>query len=190
MRVGLFALVVLFSVCAFGLRPAGLVVRWNPDDTGVSAPNLHFLSGKQLDRLHDGATVPFDFQLTLFAQTSNEPLRRMLDRFAISYDLWEEKFSVTRTRAPRKSVSHLSAAAAETWCVDNMLMPSPELPAGRDLWLRLEVRSVEPRDFTPALSDGPISLATLIEIFSRPSVARQQQWTLDSAQFRVSDFTR
>ena len=42
-----------------------LTVTWDGDDLHVAAPQLHFLAGKPLDRLKDGASVVFLTQLTL-----------------------------------------------------------------------------------------------------------------------------
>ena len=64
----------------------------------VTAPSLHFLTGKSLSRLHDGAAVPFDFQLIITAGSKNNVVARSLERFTVSYDVWEEKFSVVRVR--------------------------------------------------------------------------------------------
>ncbi len=43
--------------------------------------------------------------------------------FALSYDLWEERFAVTTVDARAQSVSHLALAAAEAWCVEQLVIP-------------------------------------------------------------------
>ena len=72
-------------------------------------PTCIFLPDQSLQRLHDGAVVPFDFQLTIAAGAKNNVVTRALERFTVSYDVWQEKFSVTRLRDFRKSSLNLSA---------------------------------------------------------------------------------
>ena len=42
--------------------------------------------------------MPFDFQLTLWVGTRASVFDRTLQRFVVSYDLWEEKFSIVKQR--------------------------------------------------------------------------------------------
>jgi hypothetical protein len=84
------------AVPLFRARAADSInVTYDGDNLHVSAPALHFLAGKPLDRLKDASTVVFLSQLTLFAGNRDAPFRKVPDRFVVSYDLWEEKFSVT-----------------------------------------------------------------------------------------------
>ena len=139
-----------------------------------------------MSRLHDGAAVPFDFQLTIVAAGSkNNVVARALERFTISYDVWEEKFSVVRERDFRRSSMRLSAASAESWCLDNVVIPASALPAGQQLAARLEIRSAESKE--PLAASSGINLATLIEIFSRPSRPQQDRWSVESAPFQLAD---
>lgn len=152
----------------------------------VTAPGLHFLTGKSLSRLHDGAAVPFDFQLTITAGTKNNVVARSLERFMVSYDVWEEKFSVVRVRDFRRSGMRLSASGAESWCLDNIFVPAANLPTDRQLWARLEVRAAESKEPLGTLPDSGLTLATLIEIFSRPTRPQQDRWSLDSEPFQLA----
>ena len=45
-----------------------------------------------------------------------------MDRFTVSYDVWEEKFSVVRVSDFRRSLMLLSASSAESWCLDNIVI--------------------------------------------------------------------
>jgi len=164
------------------------VVRMQ-DDLKVAAPKLHFLSGKPLERLHNAMAVPFDFQLTLFNGSRDTPYRRSAERFVVSYDIWDEQFSVTRMRSPRKTVMGLaSAASAETWCLDNLLISPAGVPGTNKLWLRLEIRAEDPRDVASVLGgDQGISLSGLVELFSRPPGNAQERWAVDSDPFRLSE---
>jgi hypothetical protein len=175
-----------FELVALAVATQDLVPRRVSDELRVSAPRLHFLTGRSLQRLHDGVSVPFDFQLSVSAGTPGNVAERALDRFVVSYDLWEEKFSVVRPRSVRKSSPRLSASAAESWCLDNLFIPMARLPLDRDLWARLEIRSSEPMQGS-LLDDPSLSLTTLIEVFSRPTRAQQEHWAVDSPPFRLAD---
>jgi len=187
------ALSALFvsPVFAITVAPVELQVHGNPDELTVSSPRFHFLTGKALDRLHDGLSVPFDAQLSLVQATAQaSPLQRAFNRFVVSYDLWEEKFSVTSLRDPRTSASHLTASAAEMWCMESLRLPLAGVNSTANLRLRLELRSAETKDSNPLLADAGISLTGLIEIFSRPPRSQQQKWTLESAPFHLLDFKK
>ena len=63
----------------------------------VSLPHIDFLKGKPLDRLKDGASVAFIGQVTITTSPNSLiPIARSVARFALSYDIWEERFSVTK----------------------------------------------------------------------------------------------
>jgi hypothetical protein len=181
------AAMVCLELLALSVPSDQLFVRRASAEIHVTAPRLHFLTQQSLQRLHDGAVVPFDFQLTIAAGSKNTVVTRALERFTISYDVWQEKFAVTRLRDFRKSSLNLSANAAETWCLDNIFVPASGVPADRELWARLEVRSVDARPQASAARDSSISLATLIEIFSRNPRPQQEHWSLESPAFHLSD---
>ena len=158
---------VAASAACLCLLAQDLVLRRSTDQVRVSAPRLHFLTGKPLERMRNGASVTYDMQLTVYAENRLSVLRRGFERFVVSYDLWEEKFSATRMHSARTSASHLTADAAESWCLDNLSIPVAGLPLDKPVYLRLEVRAQEPRDRRPSEDDEGISLARLIDIFSK-----------------------
>lgn len=181
------AIVILFlslELCALTVPAPSLIPHQTSGDVHVTAPALHFLSGKTLSRLHDGLAVPFDFQLIITSGSKDNVVARALERFTVSYDVIQEKFSVVRVRDFRRSGLRVSAAGAESWCLDNIFIPAANLPVG-PLWAHLEIRSVETRQASSELSG--INLATLIELFSRPSRPQQDHWSLDSAPFQLAD---
>ena len=182
----LLALISL-GVRAMSVSNEELVPRRSGDYIRVIAPRLHFLTGKSLQRLHDGAIVPFDFQLSVASGAKSNVVERTFERFTVSYDVWEEKFSVVRPRDFRKSASNLSANAAESWCLENLLARASTL-GGRELWARLEIRSAEPKEPSSfPYADPGISITTLIGIFSRPPRPAQDHWAFESAAFRLAD---
>ena len=167
-----------------------LSVAWDGDDLHVAAPQLHFLAGKPLDRLRDGAAVVFLTQLTLTTDNFTTSLRRTPERFVFSYDLWEEKFSVTKLGEGQRTVAHLSATAAEAWCLDNVAISATGLPQDRPFWLRFELRAAEPKDEAAVIGESGLNLTRLIEIFSRRPRDQQPQWTADAGPLRLGDLKR
>lgn len=179
------ALFLSLELAAMTVSSQGLLPRRIGSDIHVSAPAIHFITGKSLSRLHDGAVVPFDFQLIVAVGSKNNVVARALERFTISYDVWQEKFSVTRVSDFHRSPMRLSASSAESWCLDNIVVPAAGLPSGQTLWARLEIRSVESKE--PLAANSGINLATLIEIFSRPTRPEQDRWSVESAPFQLAD---
>ncbi len=171
-----------------------LLVNWQGERLHITAPQLHFLTGKPLERLRSGASVIFDFSLSL-STNSNLKLRdRSVERYAISYDLWEEKFSVKQLRTARKPSSLLSATAAEAWCVENLSVAANGVSADEPIWLRLEVRGGDAKEaplFGPRnIGESGISLTSLIEIFSRPAAVTQFRVTADAGPLKLSAVRR
>jgi hypothetical protein len=172
-----------------------LILSWHENRIEFTAPRLHFLAGKPLQALHDGAPVPFDFQITMWSGSRNHVFRRTADRFVVSYDLWEEKFSVVRLQSPRKMISHLTATRAEAWCLEQMPLDIAGVSDFEPLWARLEIRAQNAKEPAPifgrgSLNDSGISLTSLIEIFSRPAQAQQSHWTVDTGPLTLDDVKR
>jgi len=181
------AALLCVGLAAMTVSSDDLFARRSLNDLHVVAPRLHFLTGKTLQRLRDGAVAPFDFQLTISAGSKNNVIARAVERFVVSYDVWQEKFAVVRMSDYRKWGMNASASAVETWCVDNIFVPALKLPAGEQLWARLEVRSVDQKSPLSAVSDNGISIVSLVELFSRPPRQQQDRWTLETAAFHLDD---
>lgn len=171
-----------------------LHVRLDNDALRISLPNLDFLSGKPLERLKDGASVSFIGQLTVATSPNSlKPAARSVARFALSYDIWEERFSITKIGpAPdtRRSTSHLSAQAAQVWCLDNLTLDRSQLNsavAGTDFWVQLDLRAEDPRDQPGIIGEPGINITRLIEIFGRPARGSQPRWLFNSGPFRLLD---
>lgn len=189
-RVPIVFAVGAAQLLALSIASTNLAVRWDRDRLAVSAPQLHFLTGKALNRLRDGASVAYDAQLSLLALAQPAPLQRDVDRFVVSYDLWEEKFAVTRLGIPNSSASHLSAEGVETWCIESLGLWPKGVDPGQIVRMRLELRAEDPRELTLLPADSGISLSGLIEIFSRPAHTQQQRWLVESNPFRIRDFRK
>jgi hypothetical protein len=180
-----------------------LVVHSQDDELRIVAPRLHFLTGASLDRLKNGAAVPYDFQLSLSLDSRTNLFDRAVERIAVSYDLWEEKYSATRLSASstlrgavsrrsheHRSASHLTALGVENWCIDSLAVSTSDIGPSQSLWVRLEVRSVDPKDTPPLFGDSGVSLNRLIDLFSHPPRTGQQRWTLEAGPLRLSDIRK
>ncbi|MCZ2147922.1 MAG: hypothetical protein LC126_09090 [Bryobacterales bacterium] len=157
---------------------------WDGRNLRIKAPKLHFLTGKPLENLGNGRAVPFDFHLSL-ASGGVAP-RRVVERFVISYDLWEEKYAVTRLER-RKEQSNLPREEAESWCLENLALSTEGLSPDRLVTVQLEIRAADARNSPPLLGEPGISLTALLEIFSRPARPQQAKWNLQEGPLRLSD---
>src|SRR5436305_303928 len=127
------------GVAVSGLRAAEtLDVAFDGDTLRVNAPELHFLTGKSLERLKDGATVTFLSQLTVFSDQQGTVFRRTPERLVVSYDLWEKTFSVTIPGGGKRSIARVSAAHAESWCLENLAVSALGMAPDRRFWLRFD----------------------------------------------------
>jgi hypothetical protein len=169
------------------LSASALQPRLDGDILHVSAPQFRFLTGKALERLKDGATVNFTSQLLLFIDSKGANPRRTFDRFTVSYDLWEEKFSVVKRGNPPRSVSRLSATSAENWCVESLSISVAGIGRERQIWLRLEFRAEDPKDEIPVVGEPGINLTRLVEIFSRPPRTQEASAAVEAGPFRLVD---
>jgi hypothetical protein len=161
-----------------------LTVERRGNQLHVAAPQLHFLEGKPLERLNNGASVTYTLALTLTAGSSATV--RQQERFILSYDLWEEKFSVVQAGSPGRSASHLTAAAAESWCLDSLQLPLPVLSPEKSFTVKLECSYVDSESASGESSSG-LTLAGLIEVFSRKKREEPLHWEALSGPLRLMD---
>jgi hypothetical protein len=189
---GLVWLVTLAFIASPAMRLSAqtLTVTTSGDALHLQAPGFGFIHGEALDRLRSGRSLRFDFDLTALTRPGGAILRQIRQSFTLSYDLWEERFAVTRLGAPSRSVSHLTSMSAEAWCLDQLTLPVSALGRlGRDtpFWIRLEYRVVD-RDRPPDADAGAgFTLRSLIELLSRRPTPDELRGTVDAGPFRLSD---
>jgi hypothetical protein len=173
---------------ALAMVTEDLILRHRNNRLEFAAPHTDILTGQPLARLRNAAEVPFLIKTTLWSGNKNHVFTSAVDRFMVSFDLWEQTFSVVKVAAPRKTASHLTATAVRDWCVSQMSLDTTGLTGTEPLWARLEIRAEDPpRDGSllgDSVNSSGISLTTLIEIFGRPAGA-QPHWTLDYPQFTL-----
>jgi hypothetical protein len=176
------------------LRAQDLAVHLDGDYLRVSLPHIDFLQGKPLNRLKDGGSVAFIGLVTITSTpTSLTPIARSGARFALSYDILEEKFSVTKigqTPDSRRSLSHLSAQQAELWCLDNLGIDRSELPGDRPFYVNLDLRVEDPRDQLGIIGDSGISITRMIDFLGRTGRGSQPHWLKSSGPYRLDDLKK
>jgi hypothetical protein len=179
----LLALTVAALAVASGIAPLesdGVVL--------AKFEGFRFIEGKQLERLKSGQSVAYDFSLQLL--DGQRAAARSLERFVVSYDLWEESFAVTQlgqgqARAGRASAAHLKLEMVGDWCLQRVKVPAAPEWRGKDLTLQLEVRSVGGKLPNPLRTQGSVDLGTMVEIFSRPVNAGEYRFLSQSKVFRL-----
>ncbi len=181
------SLLVLALVPCSALQGQVLQAHLQGEQLYVTAPQLHFLNERILERLHNGAAVPFHFQLTAVPSSGGRPLAQVSDRFVLSFDLWEERFSVVQSNAPRRTVSHLASLAAEAWCLENLALAVSALAAEKSFVLKLDIRAEEPGDEPSADSGSGLSLTGLIDVFSRKAKEQPLRWSAVTGPIRLQD---
>ena len=138
------------------------------------APNLHFLTGKALQRLKDADTVVYVASLRLFTVDQMLPLRERPGKFAVSYDILEEKFKAVLTESGERSKAGMTASQAETWCLDSLSVSAAGLAPDRPFFLRLEMRAAGPKEeFSNVMADP---FRAVVEILSRKAGPGEQHW--------------
>ena len=170
------------------LRGAGpLNLRYDGDVIHISAPGLHFLSDKPLQRLKDGAAVAYVAQLDLLSE-DRLPVRQQKARFVVSLALWEDKFSVTQLGRTPRTVDGLTAGAAESWCFEGLTMNTLGIPTDRYYWLRFEIRTASPHDLEGDLPLG-FNLRDLIALLGRKK-SEEIHWGPLETRMRLADLPR
>src|SRR5215469_467383 len=92
-------IVAFLSGLALAMLAEDLILESHDNRLEFLAPRVHFLSGKPLERLRNASEVPFDIQVTLWAGDHSHVSQKAFDEFVVSYDLWQETFSVTKLKA-------------------------------------------------------------------------------------------
>jgi len=173
-----------------GLSAQSLRVRLDGDDLRVAAPQLHFLTGKPLEKLKDGATLVFLAQLSLSTEVNAPAFQRAVERFVVSYDVWEEKFSVASAGVEHARATNLSPQGAEAWCLEHLALGIDGVAPGRLFWVRLELRAEDARDQAAVVGNSGVNLTRLIELFSNPARPQQMHWEEIAGPVRLADLKR
>jgi hypothetical protein len=183
--------VTLSRTSSLGLLIAAMLVSPDPiesqsmtvttagGEVRVQAPGFRFITGEPLARLKDGLPVRVELTLGVLAGPGAAPAVQQKQAFVLSYDLWEERFAAAVSGTGARSMSHLTSAAAEAWCVQQLAVSVNALGALRTqpFWIRLESRMLNGTT-TGGRDDDGLTLKGIIETLSR----RQASDTSHSAE--------
>lgn len=153
----------------------------------IRAPGFSFLKGDPLARLKDGRSVRVELAAMVLPGPGGSPATTARRIFALSYDLWEERFAVTVVDTRSQAASHLALTAAEAWCVEQLTIPLNALGAlGRDVpfWIRLEYRILD-GDAATNPPDSGYTLQALIDALSRRRKTDSSPHAFEAGPFRT-----
>jgi hypothetical protein len=164
-----------------------LTIDTSGDSLRIRAPGFSFLKGDPLVRLKDGRSVRVELAAMVLPAPGKSVVATTRRIFALSYDLWEERFAVTTVDKRSQSVSHLALAAAEAWCVDQLSIPINALGGlggDRPFWLRLEYRVLD-NDAPADPTNSGYTLQALIDALSRRRKTDSSTHALEAGPFRL-----
>lgn len=153
----------------------------------IVAPQLRFLDAEALQRLHNGIAVNYVFNVRIAVDRYGKAISDLTYRFIVSYDIFEEKFAVNRIMPNPRSITHLTEATAEMWCLDSIAVSTTAL-ADRPFWVMLEYHSESAANES---DDSNTSiLGQLIDVFSRPRQKQESRGSFTSGPFRMSELRK
>lgn len=186
-RLLLLMLLSFATGFALAIWAEDLMLHRHEDQLRFTAPKVHFVAGRTVDRLREGNAVPVDFHATIAVGSRQNVVERLVERFVISYDLWEERFKVVRL-SQRKSASNLTALQIESWCFDNLGLSLANVPRNQPLYFKLEIRTDDSSAHPPLFNASDnFNLTALINLFSRPPERQQWHWTGEMGPFGYGD---
>ena len=152
----------------------------------VQAPGFRFISGEALARLKDGLTVRVELEIRVLAGPgAAAAAAQSRQTFVLSYDLWEERFAAAVSGTGSRSVSHLTAAAAEAWCIQQLSVPLSGLGSLRSqpFWIRLESRILNGK--SDGREDEGLTLRGIIDTLSRRQAGEKTAHSVEAGPFRA-----
>jgi hypothetical protein len=165
-------------------NPESLSAERHGDHLHVIAPQLHFISGRAVEKLRNGATITYVLKLMAAAQHARDKAFLLQEKFAVSFDLWEEKYSVVQN-ADGHAASRLNAEMAEKWCLENMPIPVRSVPERQPFLIRLECFIQEDEEKEDEGNRSGLTLAGIIDAFSRKKPEQSPRWEAAGGPFQL-----
>ena len=187
LRLLVFALTL--TVSTLELHAQSLTVRVVGDMLHLRASGLGLIEARVADHLRDGRAVRVDFAVVVLEKAGGRSIAQATQSFNLSFDIWEQRYAVTKLGATPRSVSHLTARDAESWCVDNVTVPLSAMGRiGRDMpfWVRLEYRVPDPMPVANADDDSTFTLGRLINVLSRRRQDHEAARAIEGGPFRLN----
>jgi len=182
----LLIVAIMLSSLDARLGSQSMTVTTTAGEVRVQAPGFHFISGQPLARLKDGLTLRVELEIRVLAGPgAAAAAAQSRQTFVLSYDLWEERFAATVSGTGSRSVSHLTAAAAEAWCIQQLAVPVGGLGSLRTqpFWIRLESRILNGK--SDGREDEGLTLRGIIDTLSRRQASEKTSHSTEAGPFRV-----
>jgi len=187
-HIGLSCLIILALLGPGRLSAQTLSVKLDGDQLRVSAARPAFFSKEIVQRLHNGIAVNFVLKVGTTTSVSTTPMMQSIYRFVISYDIFEEKYAVSRLEPNPRSITHLSETAAQLWCLDSVALVTTRIAADQPFWIHMEYQTEETKTAVPE-SGGSI-IGGLIDVFSRKSQRQDARGSLMAGPFSLLDLRK
>jgi hypothetical protein len=183
-----FALLMAVTLASLDARlgSQSMTVTTKGGEVRVQAPGFRFISDHTLARLKDGLTVRVEIEMRVLAGPgAASAAAQNRQTFVLSYDLWEERFAATVSGTGSRSISHLTAAAAEAWCIQQLLVPVSGLGSLRSqpFWIRLESQIVD--GGSSGREDEGLTLRGIIDTLSRRQASEKTSHSTEGGPFQV-----
>ena len=162
-----------------------LDVRLDGDHLRVTVNSSRLIAGEALQRLRDGASVTYFMRVSAWNGKAGKLLSSTEYRFVVSFDIFEEKFQVTRTIPSARVASHLSMTAAEAVCTEGLEIPLTGIGSTMAFWVQWEFQTENATG-----SEGAGGLGSLVEIFSRKVSKEPAKGLVESGPYRLADLPR
>ena len=185
----LLVLALALTASTLELHAQSLTARAVGDMLHLRASGLGLIEARVADHLRDGRAVRVDFAVAVLEKTGGRLIAQATQSFNLSFDIWEQRYAVTKLGATPRSVSHLTARDAESWCVDNVTVPLSAMGRiGRDMpfWVRLEYRVPDPMPVANADDDSTFTLGRLINVLSRRRQDQDAARAIEGGPFRLN----
>jgi hypothetical protein len=179
-------LIGLLIIAPRSVKAQSLNVRLDGVTLRVDVARVRLLTGDPLQRLRDGASVTYVFQLSALGSRAGSVLTKTAYRFVISYDIFEERFQISRLQPSPLVLSHLTMSAAEAAMLEAMELPTPAIDPGVQFWVRWEYRAEE----AAGGGSSGITLGNLVDIFSRRDSRAPVAGAAESGPFRLREMPR
>jgi hypothetical protein len=183
------ATLILIAVAAASVAAQSVSVNVVGDALQVKAPGFAIVEGSTLDRLKDGRSVRVDLEFAILNGPSGRQLVQTRQSFNLSFDIWEERFVVTRAGTPPRSISLARPTDTDAWCIANVTVPLSAF-GGRDrsspFWIRLGYRIQDPAAAASADAEPSFTLRTLIDKLSKKGQDSDITRSMEAGPFRLN----
>jgi hypothetical protein len=176
-------------ICAGTAAAQTLRLQLDADQVRLAAPDLRFISPDARQALHDGSSVTYSFRINISATRNGIASISLTYHCIFSYDIWEERFKVSRSEPGARSASHLSEEAAQKQCIESLTIPAGSLSADAPFWVSIDYQMAD-RQSSSTAEDQRTWLGTVVEIFSQRKEKPQSIGTIQGGPFRLSELRK